>query len=219
MRTAAVLCVFFLFGTPAVDARPTPLAGALFVVDPGHGTNRPDGTALNVGAVSRSGIRETTVTLAVGERLAALLRADGARVVLTRSFAHPYRVGTNLHRDNRARAALANRLHATAFISVHCDASLDVRSHGTSVFWWRPNSAAFARNMRRSLAPHGLAESQYRPRNLAVTDEARVPALLVELGFITDPAQAGRLTDSHFEEREARALESAIITTFGRVTE
>ncbi len=219
MRTAAYLFLIFFITPQPLGARAAPLAGRVFVVDPGHGTNRPDGSPLNVGAVAPSGIRETTVTLAVGERLAAHLRTDGARVILTRSYAHPYRVGTDVHLDNRARAALANRLHATAFVAVHCDASLDAHAHGTSVFWWRPNSAGFARNMRRSLVPLGLGESQFRRRNLAVTDEARVPALLVELGFITDPSQAGRLTDARFEDREARALEGAIVMTFGRVSE
>lgn len=184
------------------------------MVDPGHGVRYPDGSPLNPGAVAPNGVQEMQIALRVGEQLAARLRADGARVVLTRSFAHPYRIATNAARDNHARAALANRLNATAFMAIHCDASPDAAVRGTSVFWLRPNSARLAANIRRALAPLELGESQFRPRHLAVTDEARVPAVLVELGFITNLPQQRKLLDPAFEAREVRALESAVIATF-----
>jgi N-acetylmuramoyl-L-alanine amidase len=190
------------------------LAGLLFVVDPGHGVRYPGGAPLNPGAVARNGVQEQQVVLRVGELLAARLRADGARVVLTRSAEHPYRFATDARVDNHARAALANRLGATAFIAIHCDASIDPVKRGTSVFWLRPNSVAFADNLRSELAPLGLGESEFRPRHLAVTDEARVPAVLVELGFITNPAQQRLLLDPAFEAREVGALERAIVKTF-----
>jgi N-acetylmuramoyl-L-alanine amidase len=155
------------------------LSGALFVVDPGHGTRYPDGRSLNVGAVSKNGIRETAVTLAIGERLAALLRERGAKVVLTRSFLQPY-------------------------------ASLDSAVRGTSVFWLKANGATLANAIRHRLAPLELGESQFRARDLAVTSEATVPAVLVELGFITNPVQARALTDPAFQEREATALADAL---------
>jgi N-acetylmuramoyl-L-alanine amidase len=211
------LLVLFLtlLGARQVAAADAPLAGWLFVVDPGHGVRYPDGSPLNPGAVAPNGVQEMHIVLLVGEQLAARLRADGARVVLTRSFEHPYRVATNAARDNHARAALANRLSATAFIAIHCDASLDSKVRGTSVFWLRPNSASFAANIRAALAPLELGESQFRVRHLAVTDEARVPAVLVELGFITNLPQQRLLLDPAFEAREVRALEHAAIATFG----
>ncbi len=193
-----------------------PLQGTTFVVDPGHGTRRADGSPLNVGAVGPDGVRETAVTLAVGEALARRLRAAGANVVLTRSYAHPYRLATDRRKDNRARAALANRLGATAFIAIHADSSLDPSARGTSVFWLRSNSVPLADAVRARLAPLGLGESAFRARDLAVTNEARVPAVLVELGFISNPAQERLLATPAFEEREAQALFEALAQTFGR---
>lgn len=190
------------------------LAGALFVIDPGHGVRYPGGAPLNPGAVAPNGVQEQQVVLRVGELLAARLRADGARVVLTRSAAHPYRLATDARVDNHARAALANRLGAAAFVALHCDASSDPAVRGTSVFWLRPNSVALANNIRRALAPLGLGESEFRERHLAVTDEARVPAVLVELGFITNRVQQRLLLDPAFEAREVSALERALVETF-----
>ena len=165
------------FVAPASAA--TPLAGDLFVLDPGHGAKYPDGSALNVGAVGPHGVQEQVVTLDVAEDLATLLRADGARVVLTRSHAHPYRIGTVKRLENRSRAALANRLHATAFVAIHADSSLSPADRGTSVFWLRPNRSRSRMRCARALATLGFGESQFRARDLAVTDEARVPAVLV----------------------------------------
>jgi N-acetylmuramoyl-L-alanine amidase len=195
----------------------TLLAGETFVVDPGHGTRYPDGSALNVGAVGPHGVQEQVVALDVGEDLARRLRAAGARVVLTRSFAHPVRVGTVKRLDNRSRAALANRLGATAFVAIHADASLDAAQRGTSVFWLRPNSVALARAMRRRLRALGMGESEFRARDLAVTNEARVPAVLVELGFVSNPRQERLLGSPAMQERAADALFEALVDTFGRL--
>jgi N-acetylmuramoyl-L-alanine amidase len=210
---ALLLCV----SSAPLAARAAPhasLAGRLFVVDPGHGVRYPDGSPLNVGAVGAGGLEESKITLAVAEDLARRLRAAGARVVLTRSFANPFRVATDRRVDNRARAALANRLGATAFIAVHADGSLDPARRGTSVFWLRPNSEALARAVRAHLAPLGLGESEFRVRDLAVTSEARVPAVLVEIGFVSNPAQARLIATPSFEEREAQALFDAVAQVF-----
>ncbi len=174
------------------------------------------GAPLNVGAIGPYGIQEKTVTLAVGEDLSRLLRAAGARVVLTRSYANPWRIGRIVRLDNRARAALANRLHATAFVAIHADASHNRKKRGTSVFWLRRNSLPLALSMRAHLRALGFGESQFHKRDLAVTNEARVPAVLVELGFVTNPAQARLLANPVFQRRAARALYQALAAIFAR---
>ncbi len=213
---ACALAVSWLWPSFAHAREAPSLRGDAFVIDPGHGTRYPDGSPNNVGAVGPSGILESAVTLAVGEKLGALLRAAGARVVLTRSFARPYRIATDIRHDNRARAALANRLRATAFIAIHADASLDRSARGTSVFWLRSNSISLANAVRARLRPLDLGEAAFRARDLAVTNEARVPAVLVELGFISNPTQERDLAMPAFQMREARALYDAVMETFAR---
>jgi N-acetylmuramoyl-L-alanine amidase len=192
------------------------LHGRTFVVDPGHGVRYPDGSPLNVGAVGPDGVLENAVTLAVGEDLGRLLRAAGARVVLTRSYVRPYRTATVLRLDNRARAALANRLGATAFVALHADASTSPAQGGTSVFWLRPNSVGLANAMRRRLKQLGLGESEFRARDLAVTNEARVPAVLVELGFVSNPAQERLLATPAFQARAAQAVYAALRDVYAK---
>ncbi len=214
--SACVLGIALASGASEAARAGDRLRGDTFVVDPGHGTRFPDGSPLNVGAVGPSGIEENKVTLAVGEDLAALLRAAGATVVLTRSFAKPYRTATDKRLDNRGRATLANTLHATAFIAVHADSSLARTAHGTSVFWLRPNSTSLANAVRARLAPLRLGEAAFHIRDLAVTNEARVPAVLVELGYVSNPAQERLLATPSFQKRQAQALFDAIADTFAR---
>ena len=195
-----------------------PLAARTFVIDPGHGTRLPSGDWLNTGAAGPHGVAERDVVLSVGEKLASRLRALGARVELTRTFAHPIRTATNTSRDNRARAKRANEIGATAFLALHCDSSLDPAARGTSVFWLHDDSAALARAIRARLAPLGLGESQFRARDLAVTDEARVPAVLVELGFLSNSEQERLLASAPFQDREAAALAAALVELYGSRT-
>jgi N-acetylmuramoyl-L-alanine amidase len=198
------------------NARGSSLAGETFVLDAGHGTLHADGTPLNVGAVGPDGIEEANVTLAVAEDLRALVERSGGKAVLTRSYAKRFRVAYDIPHDNHARAALANRIGATAFIAIHADSSTSPESRGTSVFWLRPNSVPLANAMRAQLAKLGLGESEFHPRHLAVTDEARVPAVLVELGFVSNPTQERLLAKPEFQAREASVLFRAIQETFGR---
>ncbi len=207
----ALLCIAV---APAAAAQP--LVGRTFVIDPGHGTRLPGGGWLNTGAAGPHGLAERDVVLSVGEMLARRLRDLGARVELTRSFARPIRTATNKSRDNRARAQLANDVHATAFLSLHCDSSTDPAAHGTSIFWLHADSAALARTVRAHLAPLGLGESQFRARDLAVTDQARVPAILIELGFLSNPAQERLLSSSAFQEREVQAIAAALVELYGK---
>ena len=212
----SLICAALIVALWSAASAAGSLRGELFVLDPGHGTRYPDGSPLNVGAVGPSGLQEQQVVLDVGEDLAALLRAAGAKVVLTRSHAAPFRTGSDKRLDNRARAALANRLGATAFLAIHADSSLDASAHGTSVFWLRPNSVALANAVRKRLVPLGLGESAFYRRDLAVTNEAKIPAVLVELGFVSNPRDAGRLANRTFQASEAKALFAALADTFAK---
>jgi len=211
-RTALAAAIVLM----PVQILAAPLGGTLFVVDPGHGTRTAAGLPLNLGAIGRHGIAEMRITLAVGEDLARLLREAGAHVVLTRSYARPWRTGRLIRLDNRARAALANRLHATAFVAIHADASHNGHAHGTSVFWLRSNSLRLAYAMRAHLRSLGLGESQFRRRDLAVTNEARVPAVLVEIGFVSNPVQERLLATPAFQQRAAGVLYAALAAVYAR---
>ena len=77
------------------------------VIDPGHGGPDP-------GAVGIRGIREAEIVLDISLQVARLLEAKGVQVTLTRT--------AEVDVDLPPRVALANRLGATAFVSIHANA-------------------------------------------------------------------------------------------------
>lgn len=116
--------------TPAPAPSARPLAGKVIVLDPGHnGANWDHPQVINrlvnviterkpcdtTGTQTDSGYTEHAFNFDVAMRLARLLRAEGAKVILTR------------HNDDGVgpcitqRAAIGNRAHASAAISIHAD--------------------------------------------------------------------------------------------------
>lgn len=91
------------------------------VVDPGHGGKDP-------GAVGPNNLYEKDITLALGKRLAQVLRRQlDCDVHLTRS--------TDVYLTLRQRTAMANRLGADVFISVHVNASVNKSARGTETYF------------------------------------------------------------------------------------
>ncbi len=195
------------------------------VIDPGHGGR-------DAGAVNRSlGLQEATLTLDVSLRLAKLLREAGYQVTLTRT-------------DNRfielpERAAIANRLGADLFISVHANAFSDARVQGLETFAYTPQGqpssgrsrlhqsdtltypanrndawnilAAFyvQKAMVESL---GGRDRGVKRARFTVLQTLNCPGLLAEIGFLSNPTEGGRLKSGAYRDQVARALCRGILT-------
>lgn len=104
---------------PAVKFKPGRIRR--IVVDPGHGGHDP-------GALSPSGTREKDVVLQIGLKLARLIREElGIDVVMTRS--------TDVFLELQERTALANKVGADLFISIHANASLNRGAAGIETYY------------------------------------------------------------------------------------
>jgi len=174
------------------------LKGRRIVVDPGHGGD--DIGAPAVFGRSPKGPYEKDIALDIGRRLARLLAAEGADVILTRN--------DDTYISLRERAAIANRLKADALISLHCN-SCDTPNalNGTSVYYDRQHSAAFAQLVQNELiAALGTADKGVRNANFAVIRRTTGPGILVETAFINHEGDRERLAHPNFRERAARAI-------------
>jgi N-acetylmuramoyl-L-alanine amidase len=155
-------------------------------VDPGHG-----GTDLGaVGSVPFH-LEEKEVNLATGLLLEAELEALGHWVVLTR------RVDRTL--GLVPRAEFANRLGADLFVSIHANAAASPAAEGFEIFHF-PESQKGAQIAERVVATVALALPDHRNRgvkdaNFAVLRLTDMPAILVELEFLTNPTQLEFLAD------------------------
>ncbi len=177
-------------------------------VDPGHG--RPD-----PGAIGPSGLKEADVTLAVAKALAAELRRQGHHVVLTREG--PDAPGPKPYcqaKDLRYRVSLANRVRAHAFVSIHCNSASSSQAHGTECWIYTKPAAATVQLATliqdRLVQATGLANRGVRRANFYVLRHTTMPAVLVELAFISNPKEEALLATPAWQERCAAAIAAAV---------
>ena len=153
-------------------------------VDQGHNPLNP-----NAGAEG-NGLREQDIVYAVGIELAALLRANGSfEVRLSRPTADT-QLGSSNSESLRLRVADANAWGADYFISLHTNASSNASATGSEAFAFSRPSAAFSLGEDILLwlnRTTGLRNRGMQVRSgLYVLRRTAMPAVLVELGFITN---------------------------------
>ena len=168
------------------------------VIDAGHGGKDP-------GAISVKGFYEKTVNLSVARKVAAKLRQCGLRVVMTRS--------SDRFVELERRAEIANQYRADLFVSIHADSSLTRTHKGYSVYVARQASyssqkvaRAIAKNLHKvSPDGNGIRQADYR-----VLVKTRMPAVLVEIGYISNHGEAALIITDSFQKRIADAIFAGI---------
>lgn len=163
-------------------------------IDQGHNPENP-----NAGAEG-NGLREQDITYRVGEELAALLRTNSAFEVRLSRPTPTSSLGTSNTASLRARVEDANAWGADYFISIHTNASSSPSANGTEAFAYARPSPAFSLGediLRGISAATGLRNRgmQIRP-GLYVLRKTAMPAILVELGFITNPEEAALMNEN-----------------------
>ncbi len=187
-------------------AKPRPIAVAsigVVVIDPGHGGK-------DSGAISAAGHYEKTVVLDVANALAELLRQRGVTVRMTRS--------SDVFIPLDDRAGLANRVGPDLFVSIHADAARNRQAKGFTVYVPK-REARGSRSHRagqcvvRQLASFAPSRGvRQHNKRLRVLEKTRCPAMLVELGFVSNPAEASLLNRRDYRDKLAAALAEAIVS-------
>ncbi len=173
--------------------------GKTIVVDAGHGGRDP-------GAISIIGLREKSVNLAAAKMVARKLREQGVNVILTRR--------SDVFVELNERAAIANRAKADLFVSIHADSYGNPSVSGFSVYISRsasPQSQRLSGLIVRELATTGAANRGVRRSNFRVLVRTSCPAVLIELGFLSNRAEAMRLGRDEYLSRLAGAISRGIL--------
>ena len=162
-------------------------------IDQGHNPQNP-----NAGAEG-NGYREQDLVFRIGVELAEILRAEGYDVRTSRPTADT-QLGTSNATSLAARVNEANDWGADYFISLHANASELQGASGSEALVFNLNSAAaeLAEDILDELEDTtGLPNRGVTQRtNLYVLRRTRMPAVLVELGFITNPVDAALMANS-----------------------
>ncbi|HEY8392202.1 MAG TPA: N-acetylmuramoyl-L-alanine amidase [Capillibacterium sp.] len=186
-----------------VQLQNAPLAGKVIILDPGHG-------GADAGAISTGGLREKELNLVVALRLKAKLEALGAEVLLTRE-------------DDRYlwlydRVAIANRAGGSVLLSIHANNHDNKKINGLEI-WHHPEreeSAALAAVLARTVLDR--TKQHFRgsmaSKEFVLPREAEMPAVIFEMGFISNPEEEKLLKTEEFQEKIAEGLCQGLLDYF-----
>ncbi len=180
------------------------IANRVILIDPGHG-------GIDPGAVGYNGLLEKDIVLKTGKYLQNILNQAGAEVVMTRT------TDTELSRRKREdlslRVDLANKKNADLYISIHVNSFPSSRWRGAQTFYQKnqPESKKLAEAIQSELVTTMKNTTRKaKPEDYYTTRNTNMPAVIVEIGFISNPAEAQLLADNDYQRKLAYAICSGI---------
>jgi len=174
----------------------------IIVLDAGHGGH-------DSGAVGNNKVYEKNVVLDVTKRLQQLLEQAGAKVVLTRNN------DTFIPLNERPNIALKN--YGEMFISLHTNSFGDSSALGTETFYSNKISTnlkeelSLAKYINNEIVKNAnMVDRGVKYRDYAVIRSIEMPAILVELGFLSNPSDYAKLTSSEYLQIFAQSIYNGI---------
>ena len=186
-------------GRDVYGHRPGPKGFQTVIIDAGHGGK-------DSGAVSPyTGLKEKDLALDTAKRVANDLRRD-FKVVMMR--------GDDTFVDLDDRVARANRYGGAILVSIHYNSSAS-GIRGPETYYWRVDSHGLAVRCQQAMASVSPAESGNRGmvrRRIRLTRNPEIPCLLLEAGYLSNPAESRMVADAGYRQKLANAIAAAIRT-------
>lgn len=163
-------------------------------IDAGHGGKDP--------GASGHRLREKDIVLDIALRLGGIINRAGGEAHLTRS--------EDYYVPLEERCRMANDARADRFVSLHCDALAGEAWGIGATVYYHPESIegkAMAESINKELDKIMASNrAKVHPKKLAVIYGTRMPAVLVECGYIDNPKEANLLARPEFRQRMALAI-------------
>lgn len=199
----SVLCVVSMLAMES-QGYAASLIGKTIVVDAGHGGYNP-------GAVANGSV-EADNNLAVAHLLADKLREAGATVVMTRTEDRAVASDTSsLKNELAARVTLAEKREGDIFVSIHSNSNENSKVYGAMTFYYDEASQALAESVQKNLIYRTKANDKgIQTAGFYVLRNTTMPAVLVEMGFVSNPQEARRLNDPSYRMKLANGIYEGI---------
>ncbi|MCD7808086.1 MAG: N-acetylmuramoyl-L-alanine amidase [Erysipelotrichaceae bacterium] len=204
----------------------------VIVINPGHQASGDSSTeAIGPGSsttkakvttgayCSASGKSESQINLEVGLKLKAELESRGYTVYMTRT-------SQNVNISNKERAQIANSYNAAAVISIHCDSTTSSSTTGAHTICITSSnpycsqlystSAKLAKNVINAYC----SATGIKNRGVSYRDDltglnwSEVPAIYIEMGFLSNSSEGSNLSDSSFQYKCATGIANGIDNYF-----
>lgn len=173
-----------------------PLSDYHFVIDPGHGGK-------DTGAIGTE-VYEKTLTLSTAQKVEKQLRDKGASVTLTRTD------DTFIPLEKRAQ--VSNSEDTEAFISLHYNAADDQAVNGIYTYYYNgEENGKLANSIQESLMNHvNLTDHGAKQADYKVLRDNQQLALLIELGFLTNPEEQKLIQTDSYQEKAAEGIAAGL---------
>ncbi|MCG7344289.1 N-acetylmuramoyl-L-alanine amidase [Sporosarcina sp. ACRSL] len=179
-----------------------PLKDRVIIIDAGHGGKDP--------GASKNKLSEKNVVLQVSKLVESKLKKAGAKVLLTRS--------NDTYLTLEQRTDFAKKHYAEAFVSIHVNAAGSSAAKGAEVFYdssTNPNaseSRQLASKIQANLVKNAnMYDRGVKDQRFYVIRNNDVAAVLVELGFITNPDDFKKLSSDQYAEIYAEAIYQGLV--------
>lgn len=188
----------------------------IVMVDPGHGGYDP-------GAISSQGVYEKSINLQIAQKLKEMLHPCGIEVFLTREEDIDYvpdgvKGRTTMKQiDLNRRIEMASQAKADVFVSLHVNATAAGRNSGAETFYHYKSQAGkeLAELIQQELIKiPGMNRRIAKPGNFYVIKNTSMPAVIVEVGYLSSAKEQKKLQQSWYQEQLSRAIAKGIATYF-----
>ena len=211
---AAILTALVFLPRSYVPTSAVPSKEKCIVIDAGHGT--PD-----EGASSKDGIYESEINLKIAKKLKKLLEKAEIKVIMTRTKSTSLSESkTNNKKDDLSRRVeIRDTSNADIFISIHLNHFTESQYRGAQVFYGDsvPKSKVLAGFLQESLIklvdPDNKREIKSN-NEIYVLKSSKIPCVLVECGFLSNPQEANLLSQDEYQQKIAYALYNGVCKFF-----
>lgn len=199
---------------PKADFNFTPgLKDKVIVIDPGHGGS-------DSGAIGANKVQEKNITLGIAQKMKALLEKAGAKVLMTRQTdVDVYGPNASATNELQARSNVANNNNADIFVSIHIDAFSNPSVGGITTHYYQKTGydAMLARNIQNQFGDvTSFPDRGTKSSGFYVLKHTNVPAVLVEMGFVSNLDEEKLLQTDPVQQRLGQGVVQGLETFFAQ---
>lgn len=192
------------------DAIYAPLSGTVLVLDAGHG-GKDEGAIVE-------GVTEKGINLAIVMKLQKLFEDAGAKVVLTRVDENDLSSSTasnHKREDMKNRISIINDEKNDLLLSIHLNSYSNTSVKGAQTFYMKGNAASEL--LARCIQVQFLeieSKMEPKPGDYYLLNNSRIPAVLVECGFLSNPEEREKLQQEEYQDKIANLIFAGTLNYF-----
>lgn len=181
--------------------------GKIITLDAGHGGSDP-------GAIGSDGTKEKNITLSITKMVKEILEQKGAKVYMTRTTdVDVFGPNASDAEELQARVNVGEKYNSDMFVSLHINSSVNKNVGGFSTYYYpkTDNDLRLAKNIQNKLAANfGVDDLGVRQANFYVIKRISMPAVLVEMCFISNEKELTLMKGQWFQKKTARLIAEGI---------